>query len=228
MGSGAKIPPVVPVFPLPGVVFFPSAVLPLHIFEPRYRQMVSDSLSGEKLIAMALLKPGWESQHGVRPEVYPVGCLGKIEAVEKLHDGRFNLALAGLCRVQFVEFMDELPYRLARIRRLPENVASLRDQRLRDDLELRLLAAFSSYHGAFSGSGDPPAMAVNPGIPFAVLVNSLCLHAEVPATDKQRLLEVPDLVARCLALTDLLTRRLDEAIWKGDVDGSAPKGATIN
>ncbi|MFN7975597.1 MAG: LON peptidase substrate-binding domain-containing protein [Acidobacteriota bacterium] len=218
---------MVPVFPLPGVVFFPSAVLPLHIFEPRYRQMVRDSLDGERVIAMALLKPGWEANYGGRPEVFPVGCLGKIEAVEKLADGRFNLALAGLCRVEFTEFLDELPYRMARIRRLPEPTAEPRDRGLRDH-ELELLAAFSSYHAAISNQGEPPSVAVNPGIPFAVLVNSLCLHAEVPAVEKQRLLEIANVEERCVALTRLLTRLLDDAIGKGDVDRGAPSGVSIN
>ena len=65
----------VPVFPLPTVVLFPHAVVPLHIFELRYRTMVRDALSGERVIALALLKPGWEREYHASPEFHALGCL---------------------------------------------------------------------------------------------------------------------------------------------------------
>src|SRR5450432_958575 len=86
---------IVPLFPLPNVVLFPRAVLPLHIFEQRYKAMTAAALRGEKLIAMALLKPGWEKNYYSRPEIEPVVCVGRIVAQEKLGDGTYNFLLQG-------------------------------------------------------------------------------------------------------------------------------------
>src|SRR5271170_4410028 len=90
----------VPLFPLPNVVLFPRAVLPLHIFEERYKAMTADALSGDHLIAMAVLGPGWEREY--RPEIEPVVCLGRIISYEKLPDGRYNFFLQGQIRAKIV------------------------------------------------------------------------------------------------------------------------------
>src|SRR5262245_26804387 len=90
------LPPSIPIFPLPSVVLFPNVFLPLHIFEPRYRQMVNDALSGDRVIGMVLLKPGYEAEYDGKPPVYHIGCSGLITHVERLEDGRFNLILRGL------------------------------------------------------------------------------------------------------------------------------------
>ena len=63
----------IPIFPLPNVVLFPNVFLPLHIFEPRYREMVGDALAGDRMIGMTLLKPGWEHEYEGRPPVYATG-----------------------------------------------------------------------------------------------------------------------------------------------------------
>src|ERR1051325_4223863 len=89
---------VVPLFPLPNAVLFPRAVLPLHIFEERYKTMTADALAGDKLVAMALLKSGWEKSYYSRPPIEPVVCVGKILAHEKLADGTYNFLLQGLQR----------------------------------------------------------------------------------------------------------------------------------
>src|SRR3954465_8007381 len=82
-------------FPLPNLVLFPSVVQPLHVFEPRYRQLMVDALAEDRLIAMALLQPGWEDDYHKRPPIYPGVCIGRIFKEEKLEDGRFNLLLQG-------------------------------------------------------------------------------------------------------------------------------------
>src|SRR6516164_1935181 len=89
-------------FPLPNVVMFPSIVHGLHIFEPRYRQMTADALASDRLIAMVLLRPGWEENYHERPAIFSVCCLGRILADKKLDDGRYNLQLRGLCRARIV------------------------------------------------------------------------------------------------------------------------------
>src|ERR1700681_1308865 len=85
-------------FPLPNVVLFPHVVQPLHIFEPRYRQMTADALAGDRLIGLTLLQPGWEAGYAGRPPVHAVGCLGTIVAEQTLDDGRFNILLRGVSR----------------------------------------------------------------------------------------------------------------------------------
>src|SRR5476651_2537606 len=78
-------------FPLPNLVFFPNVMQPLHIFEPRYRQMTADALDDDKLIALVLPRADWEKDYEGKPPIHSVACLGKIIADQKLEDGRFNL-----------------------------------------------------------------------------------------------------------------------------------------
>lgn len=106
-----------PLFPLPNVVLFPNALLPLQIFEPRYRQMTADALEGERLIAMGLLQPGWEElPSGAVPPVHRMVGLGKIIAHEKLDDGRYYLVLRGVARAAILgEQRVDLPYRIGQL-----------------------------------------------------------------------------------------------------------------
>src|SRR5581483_11492817 len=92
----------VPLFPLPNVVLFPRAVLPLHIFEERYKAMTADSLRGDRQIAMALLQSGWEKNYHCKPRIDPVVCVGTILSHERLSDGRYNLLLQGTTRARIV------------------------------------------------------------------------------------------------------------------------------
>jgi Lon protease-like protein len=108
-------------FPLPNLVLFPQVVQGLHIFEPRYRQLMADALATDRLIALVLLRPGWEEDYDNRPAIEPVACLGRVGWHEKLPDGRYNLRLRGLSRLRVVE---ELPterlYRVARSELIPD------------------------------------------------------------------------------------------------------------
>ena len=90
-------------FPLPNLVFFPSVMQPLHIFEPRYRQLTADALDDDKLIALVLPQSGWEKTYAGQPAIHAVACLGKIIADQKLEDGRYNLLLRGMSRVRILE-----------------------------------------------------------------------------------------------------------------------------
>ncbi|HJZ57079.1 MAG TPA: LON peptidase substrate-binding domain-containing protein, partial [Gemmataceae bacterium] len=102
-------------FPLPNLVLFPHVVQGLHIFEPRYRQLMTDALATDRTISIVLLRPGWEEEYDEKPAIEPVACLGRIVWHEKMSDGRFNLRLRGLSRLRIVE---EVPvdrqYRVAR------------------------------------------------------------------------------------------------------------------
>src|SRR3954464_12844103 len=109
------LPATIPLFPLPSVVLFPNVCLPLHIFEPRYREMVADALDGDRMIGMVLLRPGWERDYERRPPIFPIGGSGLLTHKEKLPEGRYNLVLRGIERFRIVEEDHSRSYRRAAI-----------------------------------------------------------------------------------------------------------------
>jgi len=110
----------IPIFPLPNLVFFPKTFLPLHIFEPRYRRMIEDTTASENLIGMALLKEGWQQDYFGSPEVHDIACVGKIQQTEKLYDGKYNIMLYGMSRVRIIGFVQDRPYRIAKVKYLKD------------------------------------------------------------------------------------------------------------
>jgi len=103
-----------PIFPLPGVIFFPQTDLPLHVFEPRYRTLLADALVGDRTIGIQLLKPDAPPDSAGRPAVFEIGCAGEIVEHEALEDGRSNILLRGLFRYRLeAEAPDDRPYRVA-------------------------------------------------------------------------------------------------------------------
>ena len=112
--------PVIPLFPLPSTVFYPNTSLPLHIFEPRYRNMVEEALNGKGEIGIILLKPGWESDYQGAPEIMATGCVGKIERHSKLPEGKYNILLSGLYRFRILNEIRGKIYRQAEVEFLKE------------------------------------------------------------------------------------------------------------
>jgi Lon protease-like protein len=124
----------VPLFPLPNVVLFPRAILPLHIFEERYKSMTADALRGRRQIAMALLRPGWEKNYHSRPAIEPVVCVGTILSHERLPDGRYNFLLQGQVRARIVREYGDEPYRIGMLKPVEVGAAleiDLSDERRR-------------------------------------------------------------------------------------------------
>ncbi|HEX6883174.1 MAG TPA: LON peptidase substrate-binding domain-containing protein [Planctomycetota bacterium] len=103
--------PVVPLFPLPNVWLFPAVILPLHVFEERYRQMVEDSLDGPGRLVLGTIRAGHEAEAAGAPPIYPLAGLGEIGRHERLEDGRYNILLVGLQRVFVKEVPSERLYR---------------------------------------------------------------------------------------------------------------------
>ena len=196
------LPPTIPIFPLPNVVLFPHVFLPLHIFEPRYREMVADALEGDRLIGMVLLRPGWEGHYEGRPPVYPIGCAGVISHHEQMPDGRYNIVLRGLEKFRVLDEDDSRSYRLAHIQPMLETVPpSDRDEirAARDRLEA-LLVPQPTGRGA--DRRLPPAMGDED------LVNTLAQYMELEPLEKQALLEREGLLARCRSLIELLEMKM--------------------
>jgi uncharacterized protein len=192
-------PALVPLFPLPNVVLFPRAVLPLHIFEERYKRMTADVLRSHRHIAMALLRPGWEKDYYGRPAIEPVVCVGKILSHERLADGRYNFLLQGHARARVVREAprgDE-PYRLAELVRVEEAPAS--ESQL-TGLRRRLAALFErdSYAAAVAGGMQFREMLAGGGLPTDVVADLLAFGA-LPVEQvglKQSLLAEGDVGAR--------------------------------
>ncbi|MGB2717929.1 MAG: LON peptidase substrate-binding domain-containing protein [Vicinamibacterales bacterium] len=205
------LPSEIPIFPLPNVVLFPNVFLPLHIFEPRYRQMVADALAGDRIIGMVLLRPGWEGNYEGRPPVYPIGCAGLVTHAEPLTDGRYNIVLRGLEKFRILEEESGHDYRIARVQTIMEGIndadrASMRVERRR--LEALLVP---QPEGRGSDAKVPPSMADED------LVNALAQYLELEPVEKQALLEREGLLARCRSLIELLEMKVivSQNKWQG-------------
>jgi uncharacterized protein len=205
------LPPTIPIFPLPNVVLFPNVFLPLHIFEPRYREMVADALDEDRIIGMVLLRPGWEGEYEGRPAVYPMGCAGLITHAERLNDGRYNIVLQGLEKFRIVDEDGSRSYRLARVESISESPDANKDEmRLaRRRLESLLVP---QAKGRTTDSKVPPSMADED------LVNALAQYLELEPVEKQALLERDGLLARCRSLIELLEMKVMVAQhkWGGE------------
>jgi Lon protease-like protein len=195
------LPSLLPIFPLPTVVLFPNVFLPLHIFEPRYRQMVSEALTGDRLIGMVLLQPGYEADYERAPAVYEVGCAGLITHVERLTDGRFNIVLRGLERFRIIgeeNLTTSVPYRRALIAPMAESEAQREAAALRAARQ-RLEAILAPFLGGTLAERGLPAV-----MPDEDLINALAQYLELEPIEKQALLERDGPVARCQSLVELL------------------------
>jgi uncharacterized protein len=187
--------PLLPLFPLPDTVLFPGMPLPLHVFEPRYRKMVEDALSSDRIIGMTLLRPGWEADYEGRPAIYPVGCSGTISRHEKLEDGRYNIVLRAQTRFRVLAEHDGEPYRVASVETLADGVG---DATALDGLRRRVLAAIAR-------AADGPSTLVLQGeLPHELLINALCQSLSLPAVEKQSLLDCETLESRYARLAAIL------------------------
>src|SRR5947208_7639880 len=110
-----SIPKVIPLFPLPNLVFFPRTYVPLHIFEPRYRDMVQAAAASHRMVGMVLLKEGWEADYEGAPAIFAMGCVGRMMNVQRLSDGRSNILLQGLRRFEIQHEVGAESYRQGRI-----------------------------------------------------------------------------------------------------------------
>ncbi len=135
---------IVPLFPLPGVFLFPGQVMPLNVFEPRYRQMVEDMLDGPGRMVVGTLRDAEVGPDDARPAVLPVAGLGEIVRHERLPDGRFSILVYGVERVRIAEADSEAPYRRVSIESVAEAPCSDEDD---ERLKRPLLAAIHERTG---------------------------------------------------------------------------------
>jgi uncharacterized protein len=190
-------------FPLPNLVFFPHVMQPLHIFEPRYREMTADALASDRFIALVLPTPGWEKDYAANPEIHEIACLGRVVADQKLEDGRYNILLRGFARIRIVkELTTKKQYRIAR-------AEALRDIPLADDecaFHWRQTLIDKSPHW-FPNQGDIVEQfrkLLQSDLPLGTLCDIIAFALPLDAEFKQMLLEELDVAVRLQLLHDFL------------------------
>jgi Lon protease-like protein len=201
------LPEVLPVFPLTGVMLLPGTVLPLHIFEPRYRNMVEDALNGDKIFGMIQPFAPQNDNRGpqpgtadMAPNLYKVGCAGYIEKSEKLPDGRFFVQLKGVNRFRYAEeFTLQRGYR--RVKAIYGEFPDANMDQAWQCQRGAVLEALGLY-GKAHGMQVRPDQAER--FSDLELVNLLSVSLPFHPAEKQALLEAPTLHDRETMLVDLL------------------------
>lgn len=201
------IPKIIPVFPLPDLVFFPKTYLPLHIFELRYRQMVTDAKSGDPMIGMALLKEGWEEDYYQNPAIFPVGCVGRLIKVELLEDSRFNIVLYGLKKFTIKDEFFDRSYRQAAIELLGPRTET--PATIGTELKEYLIRLLKEY-GLLVKIEQQIELLVKSHLDDEALVHTLSFALNFTPLEKQFLLEAEDLDQQGHRLADLIQFKIYE------------------
>lgn len=200
------LPDVVPVFPLSAALLLPGGRMPLNVFEPRYLEMVDAAMAGDRLIGMVQPRPDGSLGDDGEPALCEVGCIGRITSFGETGDGRYLIALQGVCRFRVIEELAGAPpFRRCRIAVF---AADLNEEHGAEEVDRQaLLKAFKAYLDAngLEADWDSISRAGN-----ATLVNALSMMAPYGASEKQALLEAPDLRTRAetlIAITEMALAR---------------------
>ncbi len=191
-------------FPLPNLVLFPGALLPLHIFEPRYCEMLEDAMADDRVIAMALLQPGWEADYDNRPGVEPVVCVGRVVTHSPAEDGKHNILLAGLQRARIVrEQPPTRSYRLADVALLDDEYSASEAEQ-RPALERRLINAFRGFVPSMSEAQEQFDQLLSNQVPLGALTDIVAFTLSLDVEVKQRLLAECNVDLRAAFLLQLI------------------------
>jgi Lon protease-like protein len=194
---------LLPLFPLPNIVFFPQTRLPLHVFEPRYRQMITDVLAGESRFGIVLLRPGWEADYFGAPPVFECGTIATVETAVPLEDGRYNIVVRGDLRFRIVDEVSKEPYRTARVAIEPDVPHT--DEKAYAQREW--LADVSRQYLKYLP--DQTAVPEIETVTLEALANALIMSLNLDLEEKQRLLEVNDVIARAEEVGSELSNRVE-------------------
>ncbi len=216
----SDLPSIIPLFPLPNLVLFPGAKVPLHIFEPRYREMVADVGPSHRVIGMMLLKGEWESEYYAYPDIFDVGCAGRISELVHLPDGRSNILLEGLSEFRVRREIRGHSYRQAEVEWIPAPRYAL----VLDELMMGTLRDLMVRYLGKAGDHVWREILLDPPFGGADLVNFLCFHLDFSPIEKQILLEALD--ARVERLFDVLAFKIEERkLGPGGFEGTG--GTTV-
>jgi Lon protease-like protein len=214
------LPEEVPVMTLPNTAFFPQALMPLHIFEPRYRQMLRDVLASNRLFAVAGLDIGRINEPGGFEPPHRIATVGIIRACQKNDNGTSNLLLQGLCRVEILRIVRDEPYRRIQVRALTSEAGASEDENraLRRELsrllnlKQKLAASGSIEMTAFLKTVEDPEAFVD------IAAFSLCDDTFL----KQRLLETLDVHRRLKLFGARLRNEIEELKLRRKLQGRLP------
>jgi Lon protease-like protein len=193
---------LLPLFPLPSLVFFPGTRVPLHVFEPRYKQLISDALAAEQRFGIVLLKPGFEPNYYGAPPLFEHGTMAQIEQSVQLDEGKYNILVRGVVRFRIVEMTAEQPYRIARVVASPEREPDPMEAWAQRQWLTELSQRFLEF---MPGDGEVPELA---SATLESLSNALVMSLNLDATEKQKLLELDQIITRANRVGDLLAERL--------------------
>lgn len=195
-------------FPLPNLVLFPHVVQPLHIFEPRYCEMLADALSGDQLIAMALLEQGWEKQYQNRPAISQSVCVGKIISHTPTDDGRHNILLVGVKRGRITQEIEhERSFRMAEVEIL-EDYYPPEESVHRLSMMKRLQELFSHFVPDGLAAQESFKQLVGKQLPLGILTDTITYALNLPVAIKQQLLAEHNVDIRCRLLTRCLEQKI--------------------
>lgn len=203
-------------FPLPNMVFFPHVVQPLHIFEPRYCDMLQDALTHDRLIAMALLEPGWEHQYQCRPAIAADVCIGKIISHSPTDDQRHNILLAGVKRARIIrELEPRRPFREADVQ-VVEDLYPLYEAQQRTELAEQLQTLFRHFVPQGLAAQESFRELMGKQLPLGVLTDTIAYALQLPLAIKQQLLAEANVDIRCRLLSRCLEQKIQGQIGEAD------------
>ncbi|MEQ8651507.1 MAG: LON peptidase substrate-binding domain-containing protein [Kiloniellales bacterium] len=208
------LPNDLPIFPLPACLLLPGGRLPLNIFEPRYLAMINDALRGDRLIGMVQPRDAMTALG--RPEVYELGCAGRITTFSETEDGRYLITLDGLVRFRISEELDPAEGGYRRVR---ADFSSFRRDLEEEETEIdreTLLATLRTFFDRQGIDGDWDAIEKTGN---ERLVTSLAMLCPFSAGEKQALLEAADLPERASSMIAMLQL----AAYEGADEGAAPR-----
>ena len=211
---------LVPLFPLPSTVFYPNTLLPLHIFESRYRQMITRALEGDSQIGMVLLRPGWENDYYGHPAIVSIGCMGKIEKHSKLPEGKYNILLCGLHRFRILKEVRGKVYRRAQVELLQEiNDCDLSSKT--SPIKNHVIEHLKQYLGNIpEGKKVGQDLNLETCTTLASLIDRIAYSFDLSIEEKQVFLEEQDVAKRADILHSVIDLKLQLAQLSRKFTGS--------
>jgi len=198
--------------PLPNAILFPRVLLPLYIFEPRYKQMLADSLKGDRMFAVALLRKGWE-QEGHNPTPHPIAGIGVIRTCVARPDGSANVILEGVARVRISEYLKLRPYRMARVEPLESSEETGGTKR---EPLLKVVAQLAKARARMGAELPKSVLSALRSVKNADYLSDLVSYTLLDDYyDKQTMLETLDADERLEKLMVLLHKKIQQfELWK--------------
>ena len=202
-----KLPSIIPIFPLSNFIIFPNTTVPLNIFEPRYIQMINDSMKSHRMIGMIQPKKSGELK---KPDLYEVGCIGKITSFNETDDGRYLIIINGVSRFKIEEeIKSENLYRSCKVSY--QNYIKDLEDKIEEYPIKDLDKIFKDLQNLFEKKGFMVDWSSLKKQNFSNTLNTLSMASPFSLEEKQALLETKDLITRKLRLEQILkTYTLDD------------------